>query len=57
MKFRATHCFWLLLLAIVVLFVSGCATNESDNVSVRPWNSPTDWQQGGALGAMDTQHR
>ena len=57
MKFRAAHCLCLLLLATMVFLISGCATDEPDNASVRPWNSPTSWQQGGALGTIDTQHR
>jgi hypothetical protein len=42
-------------LAFAFLF-SGCATNEPDNASVRPWNSPEGWQSG-ALRGMDYQHR
>jgi len=57
MKFRTVNCLLLLLLALVVLTFSGCATEDPDNASVRPWNSPTSWQQGGALGGMDMQHR
>ena len=57
MKFRAANCLFLLLLALVAVFISGCATDEPENASVRPWNSPTGWQQNGALGGMDYQHR
>lgn len=48
---------WFLLLAVMSLlvFLSGCATDEPDNASVRPWNTPQGWENG--LGAMDTQHR
>jgi hypothetical protein len=48
---------WLLLLAILGLavFLSGCATDEPDNASVRPWNTPQSWE--GGLGGMQTQHR
>jgi len=56
MKLRAVNWLLLLLLAAVV-FISGCATDDPENASVRPWNSPTSWQQGGALGGMDMQHR
>jgi len=57
MKFRAVNCLFLLVLAAILLTLSGCATDDPDNASVRPWNAPTSWQQGGALGEMDTQHR
>jgi outer membrane biogenesis lipoprotein LolB len=57
MKFRAANFLLLLLLAMVALVISGCATNEPENASVRPWNAPASWQQNGALNGMDTQHR
>jgi hypothetical protein len=55
MKLRATH--WLLLLALVSILagVSGCATNDPDNASVRPWNTPAGG--GGALGGINYQHQ
>jgi hypothetical protein len=48
---------WLLLLAVLGLaaFLAGCASEEPENASVRPWNSPAGWENG--LGGMDTQHR
>jgi hypothetical protein len=38
----------LFLLAVIAvgLAASGCATTESENLSSRPWNSPTTWQNG-----------
>jgi hypothetical protein len=53
---RVAH--WWLLLAVMTLaiFLSGCATDEPENASVRPWNSPAGWE-GGPLGGMNTQHR
>jgi hypothetical protein len=36
----------LLLLLLVVLGVIGCATADSDNASVRPWNTPKNWENG-----------
>jgi hypothetical protein len=57
MKLRAVQWLWLLALALILNFVSGCASTESENESVRPWNMPADWQTGGALGNMDYQHR
>jgi hypothetical protein len=55
MKFRAVN--WLLLLVLVAILVgvTGCETNEPENASVRPWNTPQDGQ-GGALGGMNYQH-
>jgi hypothetical protein len=36
-----------LVLAAALLGLSGCATtDESDNASVRPWNSPKGWETG-----------
>jgi len=56
-KIRAAHLFLMLVLATLALVISGCSSTESDNASVRPWNSPEGWQ-GGALGGMtDQQHR
>jgi hypothetical protein len=47
----------MLVLAAFAALFSGCASTESDNASVRPWDSPEGWQ-GGALGNMlDQQHR
>ncbi len=39
---------WALLfvLALISLGVSGCATADSDNASVRPWNAPNSWDTG-----------
>ena len=36
----------LLLLAVVALFLNGCATADPDNASARPWNSPKSWETG-----------
>ena len=55
MKLRAANWFLLLLVTTVLLVVSGCATEDPDNASVRPWNTPQGWENG--LGGMDTQHR
>lgn len=48
---------WLLLLVVLFLTaaLTGCATQESDNASVRPWNSPQGWENG--MGGMMNQHR
>jgi hypothetical protein len=37
----------LLFLAAFALGLSGCATtDDGDNASVRPWNSPKGWENG-----------
>ena len=43
--------FFLLLLIGMVL--GGCATTESENESVRPWNAPKDWENGLPAGMME----
>ena len=54
MKCRAVH--WLCLLVWGALFfgVSGCATDEAGNDSVRPWNTPQGWEGGAPM--MNQQH-
>jgi hypothetical protein len=37
---------FLLLLMLAALALAGCASAESDNLSVRPWNSPKSWENG-----------
>jgi len=39
-------------LALLSLIVSGCATSDPDNASVRPWDAPQSWENGMG-GAMD----
>jgi len=34
------------LLVTAVLGLSGCKSTESENLSSRPWNAPTTWQNG-----------
>lgn len=55
MKFRAANWLLLLLLAAVCLVISGCTSDDPENASIRPWNTPQGWENG--LGGMDTQHR
>lgn len=56
MKFRAAHLFLFLVLAALALTFSGCATDDPENNSVRPWNAPQSWENG--MGGMqDYQHR
>jgi len=55
MKLRGANLFLLLALLALIAGLCGCASVESDNASVRPWNSPAGWENG--LGGMDTQRR
>jgi hypothetical protein len=56
MKLRATQLLLLLALASLALAISGCASDEPDNASVRPWDAPQSWENG--MGGMqDYQHR
>jgi hypothetical protein len=56
MKFSAVYLFLFLALAALALTVSGCATDDPENMSVRPWNAPQSWENG--MGGMqDYQHR
>jgi hypothetical protein len=38
----------LLLLGLIAgsLALAGCASPDSDNASVRPWNTPKGWENG-----------
>jgi len=38
--------FLALMLVTLGLVGNGCATTESENLSSRPWNAPTTWQNG-----------
>jgi hypothetical protein len=42
---RAAKWFLLLALGVILAGVGGCAT-DSNNVSVRPWNTPQGWENG-----------
>jgi type IV pilus biogenesis protein CpaD/CtpE len=55
MKLRAAQFILLLALAALAAGISGCASTEPDNASVRPWNTPQNWENG--MGGMDMQHR
>ncbi len=57
MKFCAAQLFLILALAALALGMSGCASTEPENASVRPWDSPEGWQGGALGGLMDQQHR
>jgi hypothetical protein len=53
MKTSAVHLVWILLLAAFVMGITGCASDEPDNDSVRPWNAPAN---GGAMPINNDQH-
>jgi hypothetical protein len=53
MKISAVQLVWFLLLAALVMGAAGCASDEPDNDSVRPWNAP---QNGGAMPMDNQQH-
>jgi hypothetical protein len=55
MKLRAAHLILLLALAAIASGLTGCASTEPDNASVRPWNTPQGWENG--MGGMDMQRR
>jgi len=55
MRARLTSLILLAVMLTAVALVSGCGTIESDNASVRPWNTPQGWENG--MGGMDTQRR
>jgi hypothetical protein len=42
MKVSTVHLLWLVLLAAILVGVSGCASADDNNESVRPWDSAPD---------------
>jgi hypothetical protein len=54
MKRHAALWLWLLALGAVIWGVTGCATGDPGNDSVRPWNTPQGWE--GGVPMMDGQH-
>ena len=38
--------FFSLVLLVLVFEAVGCATNDPENLSSRPWNSPKTWENG-----------
>jgi len=56
MKRRAVNWLWLFALGAMLAGVSGCATSDPENASVRPWNTPQGWENGMG-GMMNTQHQ
>jgi hypothetical protein len=54
MKISAVHLVWFLLLAALLVGVTGCASTDPDNDSVRPWDAPQG--NGGMMPIQDQQH-
>ena len=54
MKRLAADWLWLLALGAVLWGVAGCATNDPDNASSRPWSTPQGWE--GGMPMMNQQH-
>ena len=54
MKISAVYWLWLLLLGAIVMGLAGCASDDPENESVRPWNSPPSWQ--GTMPIQNEQH-
>jgi hypothetical protein len=52
---RAVKRFCLLALVAAIAGLSGCATADPQNASVRPWNAPQSWE--GGLPIDMGQHR
>ena len=46
MKPNATCWLLLILLGALLTGLSGCATDDPENASVRPWNAPQGWENG-----------
>jgi hypothetical protein len=54
MKTSAVYLVWLLFFAAIVMGISGCASSEPDNDSVRPWDAPANG--GSAMPIQNEQH-
>jgi len=46
MKVSAFRMLLLVALGAVLVSVSGCESDDPENMSVRPWNSPKGWENG-----------
>jgi len=53
MKLSALHFVWLLLLSALLLGAAGCASDDPDNNSVRPWGAS---QNSTAMPIQNEQH-
>jgi neutral trehalase len=55
MKIRGGQLILLLVFVAILLGVGGCSTNEPENASVRPWDSPQGWEN--AMPIQQQQHQ
>lgn len=44
------------LFALLICGAVGCASQESDNASVRPWDAPEGWENGIPSGMYQQNH-
>ena len=44
--------FFIALMAVSTILVSGCSTTNDDNVSSIPWDRPQQWEGTGQLGGF-----
>jgi len=58
MKFCSLNRSLLFLLLLAAASLVGCASDNVDNhnISERPWNSPTSWEQAGPMSGVLDQH-
>ena len=50
--FSKSQVLLLALTVLTVVFSSGCATTDDDNLTERPWNAPKSWETGIPQGMM-----
>jgi hypothetical protein len=53
-KYLVARWLGLFLLGLLLAGTSGCATAEPENESLRPWNTPQNWE--GTLPMLNQQH-
>jgi hypothetical protein len=46
----------ILLLGCATFLLTGCATNDPENLSERPWNAPKNWEHGLPSGMMNQRY-
>lgn len=56
MKLTVANWIFLGLLAGLICLGTGCATDDPENLSVRPWNAPSDNGDSPMLNSLNNQH-